>query len=148
MCCVSQHLCFVLFLKLATYAPNIMQAHLSYSASKRCIFLRTHYCKVWLQVWLVLVYFYWYTEKMNTRYLFVLFTFSLNQKQIQIFIKVDNMKGVYKLYSPDENTAALHYVLRLLESSQSGVLCFSLFSHCRAINLMQHLVYFQPQVQR
>lgn len=128
-CCFSQHLCFALFSKPATYALNIMQAHTSFSASKRCIFLCTHHCRIWLEVWLVLVNFYWYTGKMTTRYLFYL-RFHINVKIMQIIMEVGNTKGAHKLCSTDENTVALHYVRHFLDNSQSGGLCFSLFSHC------------------
>lgn len=126
MCWFSQHVCFVLFLKPATYAPNIMQAHISFSASRRCIFLCTHHCRVWL----ILANCYWYTGRMNTDICFIYIFTSLNLKIIQIVMKVGDTKGADKLYSADENTVVLHYVLHFLESSQSGGLCFSLFSHC------------------
>lgn len=78
------------------------------------------HCRGRLEVWLVLFHFYWYTGKMNTRYLEFISTLFNLKITIQIFTKVRNTKCAHKLHSAHENIVVLCYVLHLLDRSQSG----------------------------
>lgn len=123
--------------------PNMDLHHaepLIFLCQQKMYFLvHASHCRVRLEVWLVLVYFYSYTRKMTTRYLEFIYIFtSLNLKIItEIFIKVGDTKRAHQLqcsweccrFPPRSTPLGQFSVTRTLFS-------FSLLSLHGAINLM------------